>query len=78
MHRPDAGDVLGAIACPTLVLCGREDAWSPRSRHEEMAARIRGARLVVVAQCGHMSTMEQPPSVGEALVAWLQDGRAAS
>ena len=76
MQRPDAADVLVAINCPTLVLCGREDGWSPLSRHEEMAARIRGAWLVVVAQCGHMSTMEQPQAVGKALAAWLQSGPA--
>jgi pimeloyl-ACP methyl ester carboxylesterase len=76
MRRPDAADVLGTIACPTLVLCGREDAWSPLSRHEELAARIRGARLAVVAQCGHMSTMEQPQAVGAVLATWLQ-GRHA-
>ena len=73
MQRPDATGVLDAIACPTLVLCGREDAWSPLSRHEAMAARIHGARLAVVEQCGHMSTMEQPRAVGAALAQWLCD-----
>jgi pimeloyl-ACP methyl ester carboxylesterase len=43
-----------------------------------MATRIRGARLVAVAQCGHMSTMEQPQAVGEALAAWLQGGPATA
>jgi pimeloyl-ACP methyl ester carboxylesterase len=77
MRRPDAGEVLDAIACPTLVLCGREDAWSTLERHEQMAARIRAARLAVIDHCGHMSTMEQPQAVGEALVAWLQDAPSA-
>jgi len=72
MRRPDAADVLDAIACPTLVLCGREDGWSPLCRHEEMATRVRGAQLAVVARCGHMSTMEQAPAVGDALAAWLR------
>ena len=77
MQRPDAGEVLDAIACPTLVLCGREDAWSTLGRHEQMAARIRAARLAVIDHCGHMSTMEQPQAVAEALLAWLQDAPAA-
>ena len=76
IERPDAGAVLDAIACPTLVLCGREDAWSPPARHEEMAARIRGSRLVVVPRCGHMSTMEQPGAVGDALAQWLRQEQA--
>jgi pimeloyl-ACP methyl ester carboxylesterase len=78
MQRPDAAEVLAAITCPTLVLCGREDAWSPLSRHEEMATRIRGARLAVVPQCGHMSTMEQPQAVGQALAGWLQSSTATA
>lgn len=71
LARPDAADVLPAIQVPTLLLCGREDSWSPPARHQEMAARIAGARLVVVETCGHMSPMEQPEAVGEALAAWL-------
>jgi pimeloyl-ACP methyl ester carboxylesterase len=73
-QRPDAADVLAAITCPTLVLCGREDSWSPLSRHEAMVDRIRGAQLVVIEQCGHMSPMEQPQAVGAALAAWLSRG----
>ena len=46
LNRPDRTALLGDIAIPTLVLCGRDDAWSPLSRHEEMARRIRGSRLV--------------------------------
>ena len=72
LGRPDAGAVLDAIACPTLVLCGEQDGWSPPARHDEMARRIRGARLVLVPHCGHMSTMEQPATVGAAMVQWLQ------
>lgn len=71
LGRPDAGEVLAGIRCPTLLLCGREDAWSPPARHEEMAARIAGARLEVVPHCGHMSPMEQPEAVGRALAQWM-------
>jgi pimeloyl-ACP methyl ester carboxylesterase len=71
MARPDAADVLASIDVPTLVLCGRQDDWSPLARHESMADRIRGARLAVVEDCGHMSPMERPAEVARALVDWL-------
>jgi pimeloyl-ACP methyl ester carboxylesterase len=71
LARPDATALLSQIACPTLVLCGREDAWSPPSRHEEMVRRIPSSELVVVERCGHMSTMERPDEVSAALRAWL-------
>jgi pimeloyl-ACP methyl ester carboxylesterase len=71
LNRPDCSELLGTIRCPTLLLCGREDAWSPPSRHEHMHHAMAGSRLVVVEQCGHMSTMEQPDAVSRAFADWL-------
>lgn len=71
LTRPDAGPLLPTIACPTLVLTGREDAWSGPAQHEAMAADIPGAQLVIVEHCGHMCTMEQPQAVNKALAGWL-------
>ena len=71
INRPEATSLLPKIRCPTLVLCGQEDLWSPPKRHEEMAALIPGSTLSVVPYCGHMSTMEQPVAVSEALREWL-------
>lgn len=67
LNRPDASEVLPAIACPTLLLCGREDQWSPLARHEQMARLIPGARLGVIESAGHMTTMERPASVSNAM-----------
>lgn len=72
LARPDAGAVLHAIRCPSLVLCGRQDAWSPLAQHEEMAAMIPGAVLEVIDDCGHMVTMEQPARVANAMLQWLR------
>ena len=71
MNRPDGHADLGRIACPTLVLCGREDALTPVALHEEMAAAIHGAALVIVEECGHLSTLERPEAVNPALREWL-------
>jgi pimeloyl-ACP methyl ester carboxylesterase len=71
LNRPDAREVLPGIRCPTLVLCGRQDAWSPVSQHEEIAASIPGAKLVVVEESGHMAPVEQPAAVTSALRQWL-------
>ena len=72
LTRPDAAPLLPTIACPTLVLTGREDAWSGPAQHETMAAAIPNATLAIVEHCGHMCTMEQPQAVNEALAAWLR------
>ena len=71
LARPDATALLRSIACPTLVLCGRDDGWSTLRQHEEMAALIPGATLAVIDRCGHMAPMESPRDVGTALAGWL-------
>ena len=71
LNRPDAGDVLRQLRCPTLLACGRQDTWSPLSRHERMQALCPGAELVVIEDSGHMSTMEQPQQVSRALLDWM-------
>ena len=71
LARPDATDVLTQIRCPTLLVCGREDTWSPPARHEAMARLIRPARLAVIEDCGHMAPMERPAEVAALLSQWL-------
>jgi pimeloyl-ACP methyl ester carboxylesterase len=71
MSRADSRPLLATIKCPTLVLCGRQDQLTPLDRHEEMAAGIKGAKLEVLEDCGHMSTMEKPAEVNRALRQWL-------
>ena len=70
--RPDSRETLSGIACPTLVLCGREDALTPLPLHEEMASLIPCSRLRVVEKCGHLSTLERPEAVTAALREWLE------
>jgi pimeloyl-ACP methyl ester carboxylesterase len=77
LGRPNAHRGLAAIPCPTAVIVGREDAWSPLAQHEEMAALIPEARLTVIEGSGHMSPVEQPQAVAEALLKWVRiDERA--
>ncbi|MCF8209937.1 MAG: alpha/beta hydrolase [Rhodoferax sp.] len=67
MGRIDSRPFLPRILCPTLVLCGRQDLLTPPDLHEEMAAGIPNARLVIVEDCGHMSALEQPQAVCRAM-----------
>lgn len=71
MTRPDMRPLLASIACPTLVLVGDGDELTPPPLSEEIAAGIAGSRLVVIADCGHLSTMERPDAANGALVEWM-------
>ena len=66
-RRPD----LPKIACPTIVVCGRDDAATPLFMSEEINAAIRGSELIVIEQCGHLITMERPDETNAILRKWL-------
>ncbi|MFO1167801.1 MAG: alpha/beta fold hydrolase [Rhodoblastus sp.] len=71
MDRADSRPDLRNIRVPTLVLTGDRDQLTPPEKAREMAEGIAGATLVIVPDCGHMSTMERPEAVNAALLAWL-------
>jgi pimeloyl-ACP methyl ester carboxylesterase len=65
--RIDSVPTLPSITCPTIVMCGDEDILCPVAYHELMAAKIPNARLRVIENCGHLSSLEQPQAVTSAL-----------
>lgn len=71
MARPDERPLCKTISVPTLILCGRQDALTPVSMHEEMAGLIPDSDLVIIENCGHLSTMETPDEVTAAMRKWL-------
>jgi pimeloyl-ACP methyl ester carboxylesterase len=72
MGRADSRPTLATITCPTLVLTGDEDNTIPNTLSVEIANGIPGAKLTIVPQCGHLSQIEQPQAVADALVEWLR------
>ncbi len=71
MARPDNRPLLAHIRCPTVVVVGQQDALTPPDLAREIAAGIAGARLEIVPDCGHLSTMERPEAVNRELRTWL-------
>ena len=71
MGRPDSRPHLRAIACPTLVLAGREDQITPPELQLEMAHAIPDATLVLLPRCGHLAPLERPEAVTRQLMGWL-------
>jgi pimeloyl-ACP methyl ester carboxylesterase len=71
LGRPEQESLLGEIRCPTLVMTGDLDTWSPPARHEAIAGRIADSTLVIVPGAGHMLPLEAPETVNQAIAAWL-------
>jgi pimeloyl-ACP methyl ester carboxylesterase len=73
MGRPDNRPNLPKIDCPALVICGRQDQMTPLSWNEEIAGLIPGARLEIIENCGHLTTMERPWETSVAMRQWLTE-----
>ncbi len=72
MARIDSRPFLKDIRVPTMVLSGDEDRLISNEYSREMADLIPGAKLEIIAHCGHLSSMEQPEAVSDALAGWLR------
>ena len=70
ISRVDSRPTLATIRCPTLVLVGDADTLTPPDRATEMADGISGALSVL--NSGHLSPLEQPEYVAQALVEWMR------
>lgn len=70
--RPDSRPGLSAIRCPTLVIVGDSDLLTPPDRAEEIASGIPAARVAMIRDSGHFSTLEQPAAVTKSMVEFLQ------
>ncbi len=70
--RKDHTANLPSIAVPTLILVGEADAITPPKMAEAMKAGIPKSELVVIRGAGHLSPMEQPEQVNQAIGAFLE------
>ena len=74
LNRPDASPVLVDLArhgFPTLLLCGRQDAWASAVQHAAMQRLAPSAQLRVIDDAGHMVLMERPQETAQALLQFL-------
>jgi pimeloyl-ACP methyl ester carboxylesterase len=71
LNRPPAFPILETVACPTAVIVGACDQWSPVDQHEAIAAAVPEARLWVIPGAGHMAPAEAPEQFNAILRDWL-------
>ncbi len=68
---------LARIDVPTLVVCGRDDTSTPPARSEEIVRGIRGATMAWIESAGHMSPIERPAPVSDALAKLVRETLAS-
>lgn len=64
-------DRLGAVSVPTLVVWGAQDTLIPLADGRDYAAKIPGARLVIIPDSGHAPAIEQPDAFLAAALAFI-------
>jgi pimeloyl-ACP methyl ester carboxylesterase len=69
--RPPVEDELARIHTPTLVIVGEEDVATPVAKSQTIVGGIAGARLEIVPEAGHSSTVEQPERLSDLIEAFV-------
>ncbi|MBI3734419.1 MAG: alpha/beta hydrolase, partial [Chloroflexi bacterium] len=71
-ERPDSTELLAQIVAPTLVVTGADDVIIPPAESHKLAEAIKGARLEIIPDAGHLVALEKPEAFNRALLAWLK------
>jgi pimeloyl-ACP methyl ester carboxylesterase len=71
--RPDSREALPRIDVPVLVVVGDEDELTPPRDAEDMVAALPDARLLTLPGAGHLTPLERPEQVTEALLGFLHE-----
>jgi pimeloyl-ACP methyl ester carboxylesterase len=74
-NRMDLWPRLGEIACPSLMLWGREDKFSAATDGLKMSTSLLHGRYVEISECGHFPSLEAPEETADIILHWLQDSK---
>jgi 2-hydroxy-6-oxonona-2,4-dienedioate hydrolase len=72
VEKESVHDRIGAITVPTLVIWGEEDELVSLASGKDYAARIPGAKLVVIPEAGHGPAIEKPEAYTAAVRGFVQ------
>lgn len=71
LGKHDAEDVLEKINCPTLIIYGTSDLFTPERFAIQMAQKIRGAETFEVKNGSHYTPLEFPDKINSAIEKFL-------
>jgi pimeloyl-ACP methyl ester carboxylesterase len=71
LDRPEVESLLPRISCPTLIMTGCEDVWSPPDQHRQIAQAIPQSVLRIAEGAGHMLPVENAGALNLAIAEWL-------
>jgi pimeloyl-ACP methyl ester carboxylesterase len=69
--RPDSTETLRSADVPALVVVGEEDTLTRVDEAHAMVGALPNATLEIIPEAGHLSPLENPAMVAEAILSWL-------
>ena len=72
-NRSDSTPDLGAVRVPSLVIVGEEDEIAPPDAARRLHEHIRGSRLDILPEAGHLSNLETAADFNQALGSFLKE-----
>ena len=70
--RKNTNNVLSKLSIPILIAVGENDTLTPVSFSEHMHTLAQNSTLVVIPKAGHLSPIENPLAIANALLEWLK------
>ncbi len=67
LSRTDTTNYLSNISIPTLIIVGENDALTPPAVMKSLNESIPNSKFVVISDSGHMTPIEKPEAVNEAI-----------
>tara|TARA_R110002020_G_scaffold36894_96_gene111308 strand:- start:522 stop:1226 length:705 start_codon:yes stop_codon:yes gene_type:complete len=72
LGRRDISGLVEQLGVETLIIVGDSDVITPPDAAEEMHEVLAHSQLLTIERAGHLTTLEQPEAVAEALADFLQ------
>lgn len=71
--KHDINERLSEIKAPTLIIVGEEDILIPIKYSKILNDKIRGSKLIIIKDCGHVPSIEKPEEFNRIVLDFLKD-----
>ncbi len=71
--RHNINDRISEVKAPTLIIVGEEDILIPPKYSRILHEKIKGSKLVILKNCGHVPPIEKPEEFNEIVLAFLKN-----
>ena len=75
ISKPDHTDILSSINVPTLIICGKEDIFTPCEYSKYLNEHIANSELLLLKDAAHINPLDQPEIFNSSVLEFLKKNR---